>query len=100
MSFRLLSLAFGILLATNAAAQLATQTAIVGTVTDSSGSVVPGAAVTAVNVGTQDRYKAVTNLFNRANFANPNATFGTANFGRITSADSMRQLQLGVKILY
>ena len=61
MSFRLLSLAFGVLLATNAAAQLATQTAIVGTVTDSSGSVVPGAAVTAVNVGTQDRYEAVTN---------------------------------------
>ena len=61
MSFRLLSLAFGILLATNAAAQLATQTAIVGTVTDSSGSVVPGAAVTAVNIGTQDRYEAVTN---------------------------------------
>ena len=61
MSFRLLALAFGVLLATNAAAQLATQTAIVGTVTDSSGSVVPGAAVTAVNVGTQDRYEAVTN---------------------------------------
>ena len=61
MSFRLLSLAFGVLLATNAAAQLATQTAIVGTVTDSSGSVVPGAAVTAVNVGTQDKYEAVTN---------------------------------------
>src|SRR4029453_17514852 len=61
MSFRLLSLALGVLLATNAAAQLATQTAIVGTVTDSSGSVVPGAAVTGVNVGTQDRYEAVTN---------------------------------------
>jgi hypothetical protein len=36
----------------------------------------------------------------RANFANPNATFGTANFGRITSADSMRQLQLGAKIIF
>jgi hypothetical protein len=40
------------------------------------------------------------NLFNRANFNNPNATFGTANFGRITSAQSMRQMQLGAKILF
>ena len=37
------------------------------------------------------------NLFNRANFNNPNATFGTANFGRITSAQNMRQMQLGAK---
>ena len=50
---------------------------------------------------TQFQFRAEAfNLFNRANFANPNATFGTANFGRITSADSMRQLQLGVKIIY
>jgi hypothetical protein len=40
------------------------------------------------------------NLFNRANFNNPNATFGTANFGRITSAQSMRQMQVGAKILF
>ena len=39
------------------------------------------------------------NLFNRPNFNNPNATFGTANFGRITSALNMRQMQLGAKIL-
>ena len=68
MSFRLLSLAFGVLLATNAAAQLATQTAIVGTVTDSSGSVVPGAAVVAVNLGTQDTYETVTNAQGQYNF--------------------------------
>ena len=50
---------------------------------------------------TQFQFRAEAfNLFNRANFDNPNATFGTANFGRITSADSMRQLQLGVKIIY
>ena len=40
------------------------------------------------------------NLFNRANFNNPNATFGTANFGRITSAQNMRQMQLGARVLF
>src|SRR5216117_3258198 len=42
-------------------AQLASQTALVGTVTDSGGLVVPGAQVVAVNAGTQDTYEAVTN---------------------------------------
>ncbi len=42
-------------------AQLASQTALVGTVTDSGGGVVPGAQVTAVNVGTKDTYEANTN---------------------------------------
>ena len=39
----------------------------------------------------------VFNVFNTANFNNPNATFGTANFGRITSAQPMRQIQLGAE---
>jgi hypothetical protein len=30
----------------------------------------------------------------------PNATFGTAKFGRITSALNMCQMQLGAKILF
>ena len=51
----------GLSCATPAAAQLASQTALVGTVTDSSGSVLPGASVVAVNTGTQDRYEATTN---------------------------------------
>src|SRR6266571_4242863 len=51
----------GLLVATNAAAQLASQTALVGTVTDSGGLVVPGAQVVAVNVGTKDTYEATTN---------------------------------------
>src|SRR6266508_2281717 len=51
----------GALLATSAWAQLASQTALVGTVTDSGGLVVPGAQVVAVNAGTQDTYEAVTN---------------------------------------
>ena len=51
----------GLSCATPAAAQLASQTALVGTVTDSSGSVLPGASVVAVNAGTQDTYEATTN---------------------------------------
>src|SRR5580765_2750792 len=51
----------GVLGATPAAAQLASQTALVGTVTDSSGSVVPGASVVAVNAGTGDTYETTTN---------------------------------------
>ena len=60
---RRLTLSFGcsVLLATSAWAQLASQTALVGTVTDSDGLVVPGAQVVAVNVGTQDRYETTTN---------------------------------------
>jgi hypothetical protein len=50
-----------VLLAGSAWAQLATQTALVGTVTDSTGGVVPGATVVAVNIGTQDTYEATTN---------------------------------------
>jgi hypothetical protein len=49
------------LLTTTAWAQLASQTALVGTVTDSGGLVVPGAQVVAVNTGTQDTYEASTN---------------------------------------
>ena len=41
--------------------QLATTTALVGTVTDASGQTVPGAKITAVNQGTSDTYSATTN---------------------------------------
>src|SRR4029450_10194468 len=50
-----------LLLATSAWAQLASQTALVGTITDSGGLVVPGAQVVAVNAGTKDTYEATTN---------------------------------------
>jgi len=46
--------------ATPAAAQLASQTALVGTVTDSGGAVVPGAQVVAVNTDTRDTYETTT----------------------------------------
>ncbi len=42
-------------------AQLASQTALVGTVTDSAGGVMPGAQIVAVNVGTKDTFEATTN---------------------------------------
>jgi hypothetical protein len=57
----LMSMSLVAVLASNASAQLATQTALVGTVTDSSGSVIPGATVVAVNTGTQDTYETTTN---------------------------------------
>ena len=56
-----LCLSLGLFLADSALAQLASQTALVGTVTDTGGLVVPGAQVTAVNVGTKDTYEATTN---------------------------------------
>src|SRR5918996_5846542 len=52
---------FVLLLAPAAWAQLASQTALVGTVTDGGGALVPGAQVVAVNVGTKDTYEATTN---------------------------------------
>jgi hypothetical protein len=55
------SLHLVLLLAGAASAQLTSQTALVGTVTDSGGLVVPGAQVTAVNVGTKDTYETITN---------------------------------------
>ncbi len=54
-------LCLGLFLATSAWAQLASQTALVGTVTDSGNLVVPGAQVIAVNIGTKDTYEAATN---------------------------------------
>jgi hypothetical protein len=50
-----------LLLAFCAYAQIATTTALVGTVTDTTGNSAPGAKVTAVNTGTHDTYTAVTN---------------------------------------
>jgi hypothetical protein len=60
---RRLALSFGFVLclASSAGAQLASQTALVGTVTDSAGLVLPGAQVVAVNTGTRDTYEATTN---------------------------------------
>jgi Carboxypeptidase regulatory-like domain len=56
-----LSLIFTLCVSSAAFAQLASQTALVGTVTDSGGLVVPGAQVVAVNMGTKDTYETTTN---------------------------------------
>ena len=45
----------------------------------------------------------VYNVFNRANFANPNTTFGSAAFGSITAlatGATMRRVQVGGKLLF
>src|SRR5262252_1294653 len=55
------SLWCNVLFAASAWAQLASQTALVGTVTDQGGLVVPGAQVVAVNIGTKDTYETTTN---------------------------------------
>jgi hypothetical protein len=40
------------------------------------------------------------NIFNTVNWGTPNATFDSANWGLITSAGAMRQVQLGAKLLF
>ncbi len=50
-----------LLFAACAFAQLATTTSLVGTITDSSGKVIPAAVVTAIETGTEGKYSATTN---------------------------------------
>ena len=40
------------------------------------------------------------NVFNQARFGNPGTALGTANFGRITTAQDGRVLQLGIKMIW
>ena len=40
------------------------------------------------------------NLFNRANFNLPDAVLGSPTFGRVTSADSPRRCQFGVRLIF
>jgi hypothetical protein len=42
----------------------------------------------------------IFNAFNTVNYGNPGASFGAASFGRISSAGSMRQVQLGGRLVY
>src|SRR5579884_2357281 len=61
MMRRLIATGLAALAITCLYAQLATTTALVGTVTDSSGQTVPAAKVTAVNRDTSDTYTGMTN---------------------------------------
>jgi Carboxypeptidase regulatory-like domain/TonB dependent receptor len=65
-----LAIALGLAVASGAWAQLASQTALVGTVKDNGGGVIPGASVTAVNVETQDTYQSLTNQLGQYNIPN------------------------------
>jgi hypothetical protein len=40
------------------------------------------------------------NALNRANFGDPASVFGSSSFGTITSAANMREVQLGLKIIF
>ena len=40
------------------------------------------------------------NAFNTVNYGNPGSSFGAASFGRISSAGSMRQVQVGGKLIF
>ena len=54
-------------------------------------------------VGGQARFQIrveIFNVFNQVNYNNPNASFGSAAFGTITGAGTMRQMQLGGKLLF
>jgi hypothetical protein len=42
----------------------------------------------------------VFNLFNQVNWGNPGTTLTTAAFGVISSADTMRRAEVGVKFLF
>lgn len=40
------------------------------------------------------------NIFNRANFSNPNTNLNSGNFGIITGTDAAREVQFGLKLLF
>ena len=78
-----------LLLGSGAFAQIATNTSLVGTVTDPSGNVIPGATVTALDNGTQDTYNATTNdqgyyAIEFVRVGNYNVTVAQPGFQRVT----------------
>src|SRR5262249_31778345 len=42
----------------------------------------------------------IFNVFGNVNYNNPNGVFGSSSFGRISSAQNMRQVQLGGKLVF
>ncbi|MEP6916463.1 MAG: hypothetical protein ABJC89_12490, partial [Acidobacteriota bacterium] len=54
-----------------------------------------------VGNGAQFQFRAeLFNIFNTVNYGNPNSSFNSAAFGSITSAGSMRQIQLSGKVFF
>lgn len=54
-------------------------------------------------IGAKARFQVrvdVFNLFDQVTWGTPNGVFGTANFGRVTSADPMRRMELGGKFVF
>ena len=88
-----MALSFVSALRGSAWAQLASQTALVGTVTDSGGLVVPGAQVVAVNTGTKDTYEATTNTEGYYNipFARPGRYEMTVTYDRLPDVQDDRR---------
>ena len=51
--------------------------------------------------GAQFQFRAeIFNAFGNVNYGNPNGVFNSTSFGRISSAGSMRQIQVGGKIFF
>ena len=51
--------------------------------------------------GRQFQFRAeIFNAFNTVNYGNPNGVFNSTSFGRISSAGSMRQIQLGARVSF
>jgi hypothetical protein len=54
-----------------------------------------------IGAGAQVQFRAeIFNVFNNVNYGNPNGVFNSTSFGRISSAGSMRQVQLGGKVFF
>jgi hypothetical protein len=54
-----------------------------------------------IGAGVRFQFRAeIFNAFNNVNYGSPNGVFNSTSFGRISSAGSMRQIQLGGKIFF
>ena len=54
-----------------------------------------------IHGGTQFQFRAeIFNAFNNVNYGNPNGAFNSTSFGRISSAGSMRQVQLSARVSF
>lgn len=101
--FRVLTIAALVVTRLAGGAGAQTNTAeIAGVVHDAQGARLAGATVSVEHVGGRRQMEFrwdIYNTLNRANFDLPSRIFGTPNFGRIFSAKSAREMQLGVRFM-